>query len=723
MADNDVPITATEIAQMAGVGPSAVSNWRTRDVGFPAPIARGARGVALFSRREVTEWLRTHGYEVNELGAAERSLSLLNVLRGVLGTVAATELAIRWTAIAGTLPVDQRARLRAMAEGQQGRDALEELCGVSRGLPGHDDSAWGDVLMSSEAAAPALAAILGDMSDDERAELLDGLLRGIGTSGRQRRAQHRTDEGLAELLVDLASPSGGVVFDPAVGFGDVLRAVGDRARTEGKPAPRLVGQDLAAGPAWIATQRLALDGLEAEIRVGDALVEQVPDRGMADVVICDPPYGVKMEPGTLKATDERWFAGMPSGQAYEFAWIQHALWLTRQRSGRALVVAPLGSTFKGARANDIRRELIARGMVEAIISLPPGSAGRATGIRLAIWILRWPEPGTNRSDVIFIDGGRHGAGGKGRSPITPELRAAIARCLADGRAMAEPAELPPMFLNELEMAVRAPVDPGGPKQLLDLNPEWWVGEAAVDEFFEYMIYPQGAPEILEGISEAWRRADLSGAEEVNETDVPAPHLLGDLLAGGQVSVIRGVRLSSEMMADDGVPVVTMSGAPQRFLDPSALPADVVLTAPGDVVVHPAPRGRSTRVSLATTGGEAVAGSVICLRSASPQVPPRVLAAAIEADAPRRSPSGEVMVNYASLRWIRQVPVPRLSESEAQAAARALTSVDDLEGELESALELVRVWREVATRIVASGRVRFSTPRREWSGPDPREEGR
>ena len=47
-----------EIASWAGVGKSAVANWRTRHLDFPTPVADLAAGP-LFSRSAVRQWLRT----------------------------------------------------------------------------------------------------------------------------------------------------------------------------------------------------------------------------------------------------------------------------------------------------------------------------------------------------------------------------------------------------------------------------------------------------------------------------------------------------------------------------------------------------------------------------------------------------------------------------------------------------------------------------------------
>ncbi|HMM49345.1 MAG TPA: helix-turn-helix domain-containing protein, partial [Miltoncostaeaceae bacterium] len=55
------PITASQIARLAGVSRSAVSNWRRRHADFPAPLGEGAGASPLFDRAAVERWLHERG--------------------------------------------------------------------------------------------------------------------------------------------------------------------------------------------------------------------------------------------------------------------------------------------------------------------------------------------------------------------------------------------------------------------------------------------------------------------------------------------------------------------------------------------------------------------------------------------------------------------------------------------------------------------------------------
>ena len=64
-------ITAAAIARLAGVGRAAVSNWRKRYPGFPAPTG-GSPNSPTFDRAEVLTWLKETG-KADQLATAGRT--------------------------------------------------------------------------------------------------------------------------------------------------------------------------------------------------------------------------------------------------------------------------------------------------------------------------------------------------------------------------------------------------------------------------------------------------------------------------------------------------------------------------------------------------------------------------------------------------------------------------------------------------------------------------
>lgn len=70
LIDTDKVVSKIEIAEMAGVIPSAVSNWTVRHHSFPQPIVTLRIG-ALYDRVEVEAWLLDRGIKAEQTKAAQ----------------------------------------------------------------------------------------------------------------------------------------------------------------------------------------------------------------------------------------------------------------------------------------------------------------------------------------------------------------------------------------------------------------------------------------------------------------------------------------------------------------------------------------------------------------------------------------------------------------------------------------------------------------------------
>jgi hypothetical protein len=77
--DLDDLASASDIAAVLGVVPSAITNWRRRSLGFPEPLVVVANGTTpLFSAKAVGEWYRQRKPELKR--DAERIARLRQVM-------------------------------------------------------------------------------------------------------------------------------------------------------------------------------------------------------------------------------------------------------------------------------------------------------------------------------------------------------------------------------------------------------------------------------------------------------------------------------------------------------------------------------------------------------------------------------------------------------------------------------------------------------------------
>ena len=88
-----------------------------------------------------------------------------------------------------------------------------------------------------------------------------------------------------------------------------------------------------------------------------------------DAVVANPPYSQKWDPSD-KETDPRFesYGLAPKGKA-DYAFLLHNLYHTND-NGIMTIVLPHGVLFRGGEEGEIRRNLIEKNNIDAIIGLP-----------------------------------------------------------------------------------------------------------------------------------------------------------------------------------------------------------------------------------------------------------------------------------------------------------------------------------------------------------------
>ncbi|WP_182353870.1 N-6 DNA methylase [Flaviflexus huanghaiensis] len=393
---SDQLLSPTNIAELASVSRSVVSNWRKRYDDFPEPVG-GTDSRPLFSRDEIISWLTARDYTVTEDTVATIWASL-NVLRGILEADSAQILVLLLFGIRQYLP-----------------DEFDEIAGAHRNerlsLLDAAEAELRSHYPTDEKNRVALRVDLADLLTGISPASVDPLLTAIGSAEVGRIADYadeiiarfsRTDRfgnvhgsvgsSSSALLAALLRDVEGTVYDPASGIADALVLVAAHHR-----ATSLIGSEISPRALIVACLRTMLSGVNVSFTLGDVLAEDpVPDL-VADAVIVEPPLGVRVDPTDMLA-DPRFSYGISSSMGSELLWIQHAL-AHLAPEGRAYVLTSHAVLRRGRREKDIRANLLTAGCVEAIVSLPSRTLSY-TATPPALWVLR--NPGPARS-VLFID--------------------------------------------------------------------------------------------------------------------------------------------------------------------------------------------------------------------------------------------------------------------------------------------------------------------------------
>lgn len=204
------------------------------------------------------------------------------------------------------------------------------------------------------------------------------------------------------------------IFDPTSGSGSLLINIGKSASKyiEGENKVKYYAQELKQNTYNLTRMNLVMRGIEADnivTRNGDTLEDDWPyfDENdpigtynplYVDAVVSNPPYSQAWNP-TDKETDPRYaeYGLAPKGKA-DYAFLLHDLYHIKP-DGIMTIVLPHGVLFRGGEEGEIRKNLIEKNKIDAIIGLP-ANIFYGTGIPTIIMVLKQKRANT---DVLIID--------------------------------------------------------------------------------------------------------------------------------------------------------------------------------------------------------------------------------------------------------------------------------------------------------------------------------
>jgi type I restriction enzyme M protein len=266
-----------------------------------------------------------------------------------------------------------------------------------------------------------------------------------------------TPRGVVKLIVGLIQPQPGhKVYDPTCGSGGMLieaaRYIGQQPNglVGDIPNVQLFGQEKNLGTWAIGKLNMVLHRYEsADLQKGDTLTHpqhKTDDTSLMlfDRVIANPPFSQnkwwspiesnlqkKIDPKTGKETEispnynkevvdpyGRFQYGIPPRGYADLGFMQHMISVLKQ-NGRAGVVLPHGTLFRGGTEGKIRTKLLQADLIEAIVGLP-SALFYNTGIPASIWIINKSKAESLQKKVIIIDASSNYKEGKNQNSLEAE---------------------------------------------------------------------------------------------------------------------------------------------------------------------------------------------------------------------------------------------------------------------------------------------------------------
>ena len=201
------------------------------------------------------------------------------------------------------------------------------------------------------------------------------------------------------------------IYDPTSGSGSLLINIGRVvARHMGDPNNiKYYAQELKENTYNLTRMNLVMRGILPDnivVRNGDTLEEDWPyfdDQTpysplFVDAVVSNPPYSQHWDPTDKKSNPRFADYGLAPKSKADYAFLLHDLYHLKS-NGIMTIVLPHGVLFRGGEEGIIRKNLVEKNNIDAIIGLP-ANIFFGTAIPTIIMVLRKSRPNT---DVLIID--------------------------------------------------------------------------------------------------------------------------------------------------------------------------------------------------------------------------------------------------------------------------------------------------------------------------------
>ena len=263
------------------------------------------------------------------------------------------------------------------------------------------------------------------VSNIEMGYIFEEILRRFSEMSNDTAGEHYSPREAISLLVgivmtgdkDALDKKGKIktVYDPTCGTGGMLST--SEAFIE-KYYPHitleLFGQELNDESYAIAKADMLIKGYDSDnIKLGDTLINDQLEKKRFHYMFSNPPYGtswgsqsqtIKQEAAQL-GFDGRFGAGTPRTSDGSLLFLQHMISKMRADGSRIGIIlngSPLFTGDAGSGESNIRKWLLEKDLVEAIIALPEDLFYN-TGITTYIWILDNTKEEQRKGKIQLID--------------------------------------------------------------------------------------------------------------------------------------------------------------------------------------------------------------------------------------------------------------------------------------------------------------------------------
>ncbi|MFC4558391.1 N-6 DNA methylase [Virgibacillus kekensis] len=233
----------------------------------------------------------------------------------------------------------------------------------------------------------------------------------FASSEGNRGGEFFTPSSIVKLLVAMMEPIEGTVFDPACGSGGMF--IQSEAYSDRGNALSFYGQENVETTLRLGKMNVLLHGMNAEIRLGDSLLnDQYPDL-KADYVIANPPFNVDTWGAERISKDDPRLIGPVTNANANYMWMQHFLYHLKEGGTAGYVMANGAMTTNTTGEKEVRHKLVDDHYIDCIVQLPE-KLFFTTGIPCCLFFLSKNRNGSKgyrerQNEILFIDARKMGS--------------------------------------------------------------------------------------------------------------------------------------------------------------------------------------------------------------------------------------------------------------------------------------------------------------------------
>jgi type I restriction enzyme M protein len=314
--------------------------------------------------------------------------------------------------------------------------------------------------------------------DDLLGDAYEYLMRHFATESGKSKGQFYTPAEVSRVMARLLqippdTPKSTTVYDPTCGSGSLLIKVAD-ASPHGLT---IYGQENDVATWALARMNMILHGNEtSDIRQGNTLADPKFRSGdkleTFDYIVANPPFshktwknGVENDFGRFDGYDS------PPDKNGDYAFLLHMV-KSLKSTGKIAVILPHGVLFRGNAEANIRRELVRRGYIKAIIGLPP-NLFYGTGIPACILVLD-KKDAQSRTGIFMIDASKGFAKDGPKNRLRPRDMHKIVDAFTKQQEIPRYARMVPVAeiadaKNDYNLNIPRYIDSSDPEDMQDLR--------------------------------------------------------------------------------------------------------------------------------------------------------------------------------------------------------------------------------------------------------------